>query len=154
MGNKGKGGGKGPNTGCWVCQGPHYASYCPQAKSKGKGKASPAYGLVEEEYDWDWIQPASVNPPSEVRQLSSLRIVQRKPVDIQNSFQSLDTKETESPSRSLDDPASLMGTQDIRERIGASKFVGEPASLMGTQGTRERTEVEPSQSRSLLTAWE
>ena len=35
-----------------------------------------------------------------------------------------------------------MGTQDIREKKGASRFVGEPASLMGTQEDRERTAVE------------
>ena len=78
-GKKGKGSGKGPKTGCWICEGPHYASDCPKAKSKGKGKASPAYGLVEEEYDWDnWSQPVSWNPPSEsIRQLPFLREAQR-----------------------------------------------------------------------------
>ena len=78
-----------------------------------------------------------------VRQLSFLRTVQRKPVNLQNSFQSLEAKETESTGQSIADPASLMGTQEIREKTGVSKSVGEPASLMGTQGTRERTEVGP-----------
>ena len=76
-GKKGKGKGKGPQTGCWNCGGAHYASDCPTGKSKGKGKASPTYGLVEEEYDWDWTPPESASPVSEVRQLSSLRAVQR-----------------------------------------------------------------------------
>ena len=36
--------GKGPAIGCWICQGPHYASNCPLGKATGKGKQT-AYGL-------------------------------------------------------------------------------------------------------------
>ena len=72
-GKSGKGKGKGPVGGCWICAGSHYASNCPQGKSKGKGKARPAYGLVEEEVEWEtW----SEGP--EVRSLSGLQTVERK----------------------------------------------------------------------------
>ena len=90
---KGKGKGKGPATGCWICQGPHYASNCPLGKAKGKGKQT-AYGLQEDSGDWDhWGSETE-----SVRQLSFLRIIE--------------PDEPATPQQVLVYSASLMGTHN------------------------------------------
>ena len=90
-GKKGKGKGKGPKTGCWNYGGAYHASECPKGKAKGKGKPLQAYGLSEDEYDWEeWSQSSE-----SVGQLSRIQKVGGKGLRIatQNRFQILETEE-------------------------------------------------------------
>ena len=80
-------------------KGPHCASQCPKGKSKGKGKAAPAYGLAEDASWESWSEPSE-----SIRQLSGLSVVTRdmqqvqlppKGVPLRNRFQDLESTEAE-----------------------------------------------------------
>ena len=113
-GGKGRGFGKGPVDGCWICGGKHYASSCPKGKGKGK------LGWFEGPDDWSGEE----SEEGSLKYLSSLSLMKKptqKPIQTTNYWSTLQEKDGESRIADVLSPvdAALSG-----EKLGLGSSKG------------------------------